>query len=125
MGKFIYFNFVVGQQVEGGEIIEFGVVGVVDVVFIYCIDIDIDCGDLEFMVGLVLINIGLCIIYINFVVWDFLFVNFGLGVVYMMELDEYNKLMLIVDVNKLMVFIFCQGDGCDEIGEIGIDDYWE
>ena len=124
-GKFIYSNLAAGQQVEGGETIEPGVAGAADVAFTYRTDIDTDRGDSELMIGVALTNIGSRITYTNSVVRDFLPANFGLGAAYTMELDEYNTLTFTTDVNKLMVPTPCQGDGCDETGEIGIDDYRE
>ncbi len=124
-GKFIYSNLAAGQQVEGGETIEPGFAGAADVAFTYRTDIDTDRGDSELTVGLALTNIGSRITYTNSVVRDFLPANIGLGAAYTMELDEYNKLTLTTDVNKLMVPTPCQGEDCDETGEIGIDDYRE
>lgn len=65
MGKFIYFNFVVGQQLDGGDVIEVGIVGVVDIFFIYMIELKLSLlEDSDLIIGLVLFNIGLKIIYI-------------------------------------------------------------
>jgi len=123
-GKFIYSNLAAGQEVAG-ETIEPGVAGAADVAFTYRTDIDTDRGDSELMVGLALTNIGSRISYTNSVVRDFLPANFGLGAAYTMELDEYNKLTLTADVNKLMVPTPCQAEACEDLNENDIFDYRE
>ncbi|TXB61507.1 type IX secretion system outer membrane channel protein PorV [Phaeodactylibacter luteus] len=124
-GKFIYSNLAAGQQVEGGETIEPGVAGAADVAMTYKTEIDNNRGDAELVVGLALTNIGSRITYTNSLVRDFLPANIGLGAAYTMEFDEYNKLTLTTDINKLMVPTPCQAETCEDLNENNIADYRE
>lgn len=56
----------------------------------------------NFSFGAVLSNVGSKISYTS-VRKDFIPINLGLGVAYTKSLDEYNKLTLALDVNKLLV----------------------
>ncbi|MCB0636645.1 MAG: type IX secretion system outer membrane channel protein PorV [Lewinella sp.] len=124
-GKFIYSNLAAGQQLDGGDIIEPGLAGAADISFTYQTDLpsrSLDDSDLT--VGLALTNIGSKITYTASLVRDFLPANFGLGAAWTMQFDEYNKLTIAADVNKLMAPTPCQGPDCD-LDNNDIPDYRE
>ncbi len=123
-GKFIYSNLAAGQQLEGGEIIEAGVGGAADISFTYKTPVNTRNGDAELTVGVAMTNIGSKITYTKSIDRDFIPANFGLGVAYTMNLDEFNTLTLAGDINKLMVPTPCPtGSDCDVDPQDGRLDY--
>ena len=96
-GKFIYSNLASGQEVNGIEINP-GVAGAVDLSFLYRIPLEASALSL----GVALSNLGSKISYTK-ETNDFLPANFGLGVAWEVDLDDYNKLTFAADLNKLMV----------------------
>lgn len=113
-GKFIYSNLAAGQQLDGGDIIEPGLAGAADVSFTYQTELNSSSLDnSELTIGLALTNIGSKITYTKSVNRDFLPANFGLGGAWTMDFDDFNRLTIAADVNKLMVPTPCQGPGCN------------
>jgi len=131
-GRFIYSNLAAGQEVPGtGEILEPGIAGAADITMTYNTPIKLKKMDSELTVGLALTNIGSKITYTRSTVRDFLPANFGLGVAYTLEFDDYNSLTFTTDINKLMAPTPCINesqvpgeDTCDEDNN-GIADYRE
>ncbi|MCB0657709.1 MAG: type IX secretion system outer membrane channel protein PorV [Saprospiraceae bacterium] len=95
--KFIYSNLAANQVVEGRDI-KAGLAGAADLSFSYISEVD--NGTIR--AGLALRNLGTKISYTQDVN-DFIPANFGLGVAYDIDLDEYNSLTIAADMNKLMV----------------------
>lgn len=119
--KFIYSNLAAGQQVEG-ETIEPGIAGGADIAFSFRTPIKMTNAESNLTLGLALTNIGSKITYTRSLDRDFLPANIGLGAAWDIDLDDYNRITLITDINKLMVPTPCQGDNCDEDGD-GRTDY--
>ncbi len=114
--KFIYSNLAADQVVEGRDI-KAGIGGAADISFSYVSDID--NGTIR--AGLALTNLGTKIAYTednN----DYLPANLGLGFAWDMDLDDYNKLTIAADINKLLVPT-PQHDWVDEDPENGRPDY--
>ncbi len=120
-GKFIYSNLAGGQEVNGIEINP-GVAGAADISFYYAIPLD--ASKLSF--GLNLSNLGSKITYTK-ETNDFLPANFGLGAAWEVDFDEYNKLTLAADLNKLMVPTpeHPSDPGYNDEGDPNIPDYRE
>ncbi len=113
-GKFIYSNLAAGQQLDGGDIIEPGLASAADISFTY--QTELNSNSLEesnLTIGLALSNIGSKITYTKSVNRDFLPANFGLGGAWTMDFDQFNRLTIAADINKLMVPSPCQGADCD------------
>ncbi len=108
-GKFIYSDLAGGQQVQG-EAIEAGIAGAADVSFTYRTPIDLKSADSELTLGLALTNLGSKITYTNSLNRDFLPANLGIGAGWNIQLDDYNSITFVGDINKLMVPTPCQGD---------------
>lgn len=119
--KFIYSNLAAGQQVQG-ETIEPGIAGAADIAFTYTTPIEMNNSSSNLTLGLALTNIGSKITYTRSVDRDFLPANFGLGAAWDIDLNDFNRLTIAADVNKLMVPTPCQGDDCDLDGD-GRPDY--
>lgn len=96
-GKFIYSNLAAGQEVGGIEINP-AIAGAADISLYYVVPLE--GSQLNF--GLALSNLGSKISYTK-VTNDYLPANFGLGAAWEIDLDDYNKLTLTGDINKLMV----------------------
>lgn len=98
--KFILSNLANGVQApDGSGEINAGTSGAVDISFTYLTQL----GGGDLTVGLALTNIGSKITYIQDLNKDFIPTNFGLGLAYSTDLDEYNSLTFALDINKLMV----------------------
>ncbi|MDH3649848.1 MAG: type IX secretion system outer membrane channel protein PorV [Saprospiraceae bacterium] len=120
-GKLIYSNLAGGQEVNGIEINP-GVAGAADISFYYAVPLD--ASKLSF--GLNLSNLGSKITYTK-ETNDFLPANFGLGAAWEVDFDEYNKLTLAADLNKLMVPTpeHSSDPGYNDEGDPNIPDYRE
>ncbi len=98
--KFILSNLANGVQApDGSGEINAGTSGAVDISFTYLTQL----GGGDLTVGLALTNIGSKITYIQDLNKDFIPTNFGLGLAYSTDLDDYNSLTFALDINKLMV----------------------
>ncbi|TWW00536.1 type IX secretion system outer membrane channel protein PorV [Chitinophaga pinensis] len=102
-GRYIYSNLASGDI--NGRVIKPGTAFATDVSFFYTKDYEKSDNSVNtWNVGLALTNIGTKISYTESATnKDFLPTNFGLGTSYTFGLDETNKLMLALDLNKLMV----------------------
>ncbi len=99
-GKFIYSNLASNQTVGGSEI-QSGIAGAADISFLYKLEMD-GYYQNNLSIGLSLRNLGSKISYTSDRSF-FIPANFGLGVAYDINFDEYNKLTFAADINKLMV----------------------
>ncbi|MEM1120555.1 MAG: type IX secretion system outer membrane channel protein PorV, partial [Bacteroidota bacterium] len=100
--KFIFSNLAAGQEV-GGEQISAGTAFAADISMTYQSDeIDMNSGSSNLMVGLALTNLGSKITYTNSINKDFIPANIGLGAAWNLDFDEFNRLTVALDVNKLM-----------------------
>jgi hypothetical protein len=120
--KFVYSNLAAGQQINNVRISP-GTAGAADVSFTYRIPLD----DAEVNLGMAITNIGTKITYTESINRDFIPANLGIGGAYTFLFDDYNKLTIAGDVNKLLVPTPCLGtpEDCDQTGEEGIPDYRE
>lgn len=101
--KYIYSNLAADQVVAGNEISAASAFAA-DLAFTYRKQFRNNNNQRNWLtIGLAMTNIGSKISYIKDVYSDFLPANFGLGVAYEMNFDEYNKLMVTGEINKLMV----------------------
>lgn len=116
-GKFIFSNLAAGQEVGGVEINP-GIAGAADLSLYY--RLPLEASELTF--GLALSNLGSKISYTK-ITNDYLPANFGLGAAWQFNLDDYNKLTLTGEINKLMVPT-PQHDFVDE-DQNGINDFRE
>lgn len=99
-GKFIYSNLASNQTVNGSEI-QSGIAGAADISFLYKIPMEGYYKN-NLNIGLSLRNLGSKISYVEGRSF-FIPANIGLGVAYEANFDEYNKITLTTDINKLMV----------------------
>lgn len=123
-GKFIYSNLAAGQISPNGETIEVGVAGAADISLTYETPIEMANASSDLRIGLALTNIGSKITYTRSTVRDFLPANIGLGAAWDIDLNDFNRLTIAADINKLMVPTPCQGDDCD-LDNNDIRDYKE
>lgn len=100
-GKFIYSNLAAGQEV-GGEEITAGIAGAADLSMTYKTDLDLNNGDGFLTIGGALSNLGSKITYTNSINKDFIPANLGIGAALDMDFDQYNRLTVALDFNKLM-----------------------
>lgn len=98
-GKFIYSNLAAGQTI-GNTDIKAAIAGAADISFTYNSPVG-EFNDLT--IGLALSNIGSKVSYTQSTFKDYLPANFGLGIAYDLNFDDFNKLTLTLDFNKLMV----------------------
>ena len=78
--------------------------------------------DSELGLGLNISNIGNKITYTSSIEKDYIPTNLGIGASYGVHFDDYNKLTLAVDLNKLMV---PTPDTADSDPQNGIPDFKE
>jgi len=100
--RYIHSNLTGGVYVEGTESHAGNAVSS-DISFYYKKKTEWLKRDGILSAGINLSNIGTKISYTESAEKDFLPANLKLGVAYTMDIDEYNQLMVTVDVNKLLV----------------------
>lgn len=122
--KLIYSNLASGQSVNG-QIIEVGLAGAADISFTYNTSFEMGEKETNLLVGLAFTNVGSKITYTNALnnERDFIPTNLGLGAGWEFQLDRYNSLTFLGDVNKLLVPTPCLED-CD-LDNNGIPDWKE
>ena len=101
-GKFIYSNLASGQSVDGIDITA-GTSGAVDLSFTYVTPADLGTANSNVTIAAAITNVGAKISYTNSQYRDFLPANLGIGVAWDIDFDEYNRLTLGFDLNKLLV----------------------
>ena len=97
-GKFIYSNLAGGQQIENVDITA-ATAGAVDISFTY--QKPLNNGNLR--IGAAFTNLGSKVTYTKSEFKDFIPGNFGLGGALELNLDDYNQLTFMLDINKLLV----------------------
>lgn len=128
--KFIFSNLANGQTVEGIQITA-GTAGAADVSLMYRTPLSVGRNESDLSIGLAITNIGTKITYTEDINRDYIPTNLALGAAWTYNLDDYNKITLAADVNKLLVPTPCLDnpetpeDECDQTGEIGRPDYLE
>ena len=111
-GKFIYSNLATGQSPDGGgDRISSGKAVAADISFTYKKPIKMAAGKSNLMVGGVVSNMGNKITYLRSS--DFLPTNLGIGAAWDIPLDQFNSLVVAVDMNKLLVPTPQPGDSTD------------
>ncbi|HHB77598.1 MAG TPA: type IX secretion system outer membrane channel protein PorV [Saprospiraceae bacterium] len=101
-GKFIYSNLAAGQSLNGIDI-KAGKVGAADISMTYKTPLSLGNTSSNLSVGLAFTNMGTKITYTNSADKDFIPANVGLGAGWEFKFDEFNKLGVFLDFNKLMV----------------------
>lgn len=101
-GKFIYSNLAAGQQVDNIDITA-GKSGAVDIAFTYQTEVDLGSATSFIRAGAAITNIGAKITYTQSQYRDFLPGNLGLGAAWDIDFDDYNRLTIGLDINKLLV----------------------
>lgn len=101
-GKFIHSNLAAGQSLNGIDI-KAGNVGAADISMTYKTPLSLGSTSSNLSVGLAFTNMGTKITYTNSAEKDFIPANIGLGAGWEFEFDEFNKLGVFLDFNKLMV----------------------
>jgi len=100
-GKFIYSNLAGGQQIDNIDIVA-ATSGAVDISFTYETPMKIGDGA-TLRIGTAFTNIGSKVSYTKSEFKDFIPGNLGLGAALEMNLDEYNQLTFLFDLNKMLV----------------------
>ena len=98
--KFIYSNLAANQFIGGVEITP-GIAGAADFSLTYKAPMNLGGKKGDLTAALAISNIGSKIIYAK--TPEFIPANLGIGVAYLVNLDDFNSLTLTVDANKLMV----------------------
>lgn len=101
-GKFIYSNLAAGQQVDNIDITA-GTAGAVDISFTYKAPVPLGEMNSGLTIGAAITNVGSKISYTRSEFRDFLPANLGIGAAWDLDFDQYNRLTLALDVNKLLV----------------------
>jgi hypothetical protein len=119
--KYLYSNLATGQYVNGVEIKPANGVAA-DVSLFYTNDFETGDKKSNIGLGMNISNIGNKITYTSSIEKDFIPTNLGLGAAYGVEFDDYNKLTIALDFNKLLV---PTPDSTDTNPNNGILDYKE
>ncbi len=101
--RFVNSNLTSGQYTSGGTETQAGRAVAADVAVYYQNEVDLGERDGQLAFGLNISNIGNKISYSENLERDFLPMNLRLGGALSTELDEYNKIMVVADFNKLLV----------------------
>jgi hypothetical protein len=101
-GRYIYSNLTGGQSAGGVETVA-GQSIAADLAGYYAKPIRIGGQDMDLAVGLNVSNIGSKISYTETSIRDFIPINMRLGSALEADIDEYNKISLAFDLNKLLV----------------------
>lgn len=104
-GRYIYSNLANGQTIGGSTTIKAGRAVAADISTFHTKNYDNNNGSVNtWSFGAAITNIGTKISYTSSAQYkDFLPTNLGIGTAYTFGLDEFNKIMLTLDINKLMV----------------------
>ncbi len=100
--RYIYSNLASGQFVSGTEI-KPGMSVAADVSLYYQKPIEIQEKNATLSFGTNISNIGSKVTYTNSADKDFIPTNLGIGAALNVELDDYNKILITSDINKLLV----------------------
>lgn len=119
--KYVYSNLARGQVIEQTQI-NAAHAAAADISMFYNTDIDVSGFDSKLAIGAAITNIGNKVAYQDDDTRDFLPINLGIGAAYTLNFDDYNKLTITTDINKLLV---PTPDGEFEGGDPLIADYRE
>ena len=120
-GKFIYSNLAGGQQIDNIDIVAATAVAM-DISFTY--QKPLNNGNLR--IGAAFTNIGSKVSYTKSEFKDFIPGNFGIGGALELDLDDYNQLTFMLDINKLLVPTPIDPDSSDyDKNQNGFPDYRE
>ena len=100
--RYIHSNLTGGQFVGGAES-HAGNSVATDVSVYYQTELDFGKTPAEFAAGLNISNIGTKISYTETTVRDFIPINMRIGPTLTLNLDDYNSLAIMIDINKLLV----------------------
>ncbi len=101
--RLIYSDLNNGMNLSGGTEMYPGVAVAADVAAFYKLPIAVASGNSNLGIGLNISNIGSKISYDEFVTSNFIPTNLRLGVSYDYPIDEYQKISVSADANKLLV----------------------
>jgi hypothetical protein len=101
-GRYIYSNLTGGQAAGGIETVA-GQSIAADLAGYYAKPVRIGGQDMDLAVGLNISNIGSKVSYTETSIRDFIPINMRLGSALEADIDEYNKISLAFDLNKLLV----------------------
>jgi hypothetical protein len=103
-GRYVYSNLTGGTVLQGGADTKPGQSGAADISAFYTND-DVKLGNIDatFSAGVNISNIGSKMSYTSTADRDFIPTNLRIGPALTMNLDEYNKLTIATDINKLLV----------------------
>jgi hypothetical protein len=101
-GRYIYSNLT-GGQLAGGETTVAGQSIASDLAGFYTKPVSMGGKDMDLAFGFNISNIGAKLGYTELVERDFLPINMRLGTCLAANIDDYNKISLAVDINKLLV----------------------
>ncbi len=101
-GRYIYSNLTGGQSAGGIETVA-GQSIAADLAGYYAKPVRIGGQDMDLTVGLNVSNIGSKVSYTETSIRDFIPINMRLGSAVEADIDEYNKISLAFDLNKLLV----------------------
>ena len=118
-GRYIYSDLSAGQKAVDTETVA-GQSIAADIAGYYSKAIRIAGEDVDLAIGCNLSNIGSKISYTKTAVEDFIPINLRLGTAIGSEFDDYNKMSIAFDLNKLLVptpplYVDVDGDGNKEI----------
>ncbi len=100
-GKYIYSNLATGQDAGSGTPITSGQAFGFDLSATYKKKLNMSGGKSDLTIGGALTNMGNKIIYLRTA--DFIPTNLGIGAAWDIPLDQYNSIVVAMDLNKLMV----------------------
>ena len=101
-GRYIYSNLTGGQSAGGIETVA-GKSIATDLAGFYQKPLRMAGKDMDLAVGLNISNIGSKVSYTETSIRDFIPINMRLGTSLNSEIDDYNKILLAFDINKLLV----------------------
>jgi hypothetical protein len=101
-GRYIYSNLTGGQSAGGIETVA-GQSIAADLAGYYAKPVRMGGQDMELTVGLNISNIGSKVSYTETSIRDFIPINMRLGTALGTDIDDYNKISLAFDLNKLLV----------------------
>ena len=101
-GRYIYSNLTGGQLAGGIETVA-GTTIASDLAGFYAKSVRMAGKDMDLAVGLNISNIGAKVGYTETVDRDFIPINMRFGTALATDIDDYNKISLAIDINKLLV----------------------
>lgn len=116
--RYIYSNLASGQQ-SAGNLIRPGHAFGADIGAFYNKELEVSGYDSKLAFGMNISNIGTKISYTRNTDRDFIPMNLGLGGSFTLNVDQYNKISFVADLNKLLVPTPQEGD----LNNDGILDY--